>query len=499
MRGFLSLVLFALFVPAPSRASDWSDKLELSGYVSSDLRYIIEDDRGIPDGDGYRFQTNRNDINLRLDILPSERVRAVIDARLRFYGFQETETMGQLFRRDAIDPWSLHLDEAYVSIQGFLVDSLDLSLGRMVKTWGAADQFNPTDNISARDFSDPLDYASKIPNQMLELSANPTDWLSLSLVFVPVFKPAQLPTSAGLGFAVESDAQGCFQAAPIPPLGRGDLAELETLFTAIPACDLNFLDADMGLVLPEASLANSQVAVKAALQVWDIDLSFSYYYGRFAFPVAYTAVADVALSEERPGVFDVLYQAELMYPRMQVVGADFSWPMAWLFDVKLWGEIAVIFPEEVVFGLHAYQEGAQVVNQQAVNVPADPFIKATTGMDYTLAWGTYLNVQYVYGFFDEFNDAYGMHHYLVPAVEQKFFSDELRIRLAGAYDLVDDSATFFPELAWVLAPGVELSGGVLMLIGDTEPADPYDYASKSKFGQKAYGRNVAFIKAKGSF
>jgi len=501
--GALALAFVLGGAPARAGGSDW---LRFSGYVQSDLRYVIEDWRGDP-GDGYRFEMNRNDLDLRLEILPYERVQAVVDARLRFYGFDESARLDDLYRRDLIDPWSLHLDEAFVAVQGLGWDKLDLALGRMVRTWGTVDQFNPTDNLNARDFSDPLDYTAKIPNQMIELTAYPADWLTLTAVFVPVFKPSQLPPSGRFYFGVERDAGGCFRSAPVPPLAPSDVKELEGLFSAIDACSLNFADPLVVPLRPEVTIENSQAAFKAAFQVWEIDVSFSYYYGRFTFPVAYTAVADVNLNPTRPGVFDVAYTAEVIYPRMPVAGFDWSFPLSfsdWFewdtdFSLGFFGEVAVIFPEEVVFGLRAYQGGAQVVDKQAVNVASDPFVKASVAMDYTFAWGTYLNAMYVRGFFDEFNDLYGVHDYVVLALEQKWLSDSLSLRLAGALNVNDQSATTFPELKWIPYPGVELSGGVLWFVGDTEPADPYDYGSKSKFGMKATGRNVAFLKARGSW
>jgi len=500
----IGLFLLAL-VPAGSARAGLDDWLRFSGYVQSDVRYILEDTRGAEAGDGFRFDMNRNDLDLRLELLPTERVQAVLDTRFRFYGFNEAGKLTDLFRRDKVDPYDLYLDEAYVTVRGALWKKLDLSVGRMVKTWGTADQFNPTDNLSARDFSDPLDYTAKVPNQMVELVAYPATWLTLSATWVPVFKPSMLPPSAAMGFAVERDAAGCFKSAPIPPLAVSDVKELGELFTAIPACDLNFLDPTVRTVLPEANFTNSQVGVKAALQAWEIDFSLSYYYGRFSFPVAYTAVADVASTPS--GVFDVAYTAEVLYPRMQVLGADFTWPLDFTewFDLDddvsfgFFGEAALIFPEKVVFGLRALQDGNLVVDKSHVNVQPDPFVKATVGLDTTLPWGTYINAQYVRGFFDEFADTYGLHNYAVVALEQKWFDDELQIRVATAADLTDRSLNIYPQLTWVLTPGVEVAGGTFLFVGDTTPADPYDYASKSRFGQKAAGRSVAFVKVKGSW
>ena len=497
---FVALVCAA----TPARAAD-KDWLTFSGYLQSDLRYVIEDTRGATPGDGFRFEMNRNDLDLRLEILPNPRLQAVVDARFRFYGFNEAGRLTDLFRRAKVDPFDVLLDEAYVTVRGLGWKKLDLSVGRMVKTWGTADQFNPTDNLSARDFSDPLDYTRKVPNQMVELTAYPARWVTLSATWVPVFKPSQLPPSAALGFAVERTPQGCFKSAPIPPLAISDVQELGTLFTAIPACDLNFLDPAVHALTPPVNFANSQVGVKAAFQAWEIDFSLSYYYGRFSFPVAYTAVADVTSTPS--GKFDVAYTAEVLYPRMQVLGADFTWPLDFTewFDLDddvsfgFFGEAALIFPEKVVFGLRAIQDGALVVEKSHVNVQPDPFMKATVGLDTTLPWGTYLNAQYVRGFFDEFADLYGLHNYAVVALEQKWLDDELQIRVATAADLNDYSLNVYPQLTWVPVPGVELQGGTFLFLGDTAPADPYDYASKSRFGQKAAGRSVAFVRVKGSW
>jgi hypothetical protein len=107
-----------------------------------------------------------------------------------------------------------------------------------------------------------------------------------------------------------------------------------------------------------------------------------------------------------------------------------------------------------------------------------------------------MNFQYVRGFFDEFNDAYGIHNYLIPAIEMKFLDNALQFRLAGAWNLDDLSAAVFPQMTWIPAPSVEMTLGVWMNLGDTKPLDPESYAGRSKFGQKAAGRNVAYLKAK---
>ncbi|MBM4396872.1 MAG: hypothetical protein FJ087_14430 [Deltaproteobacteria bacterium] len=499
VRGRLLLFALALHAVAAAlatprdAAAGWADMVQLGGYLSSDIRYTIDDWRG-PRGSGTGWYMNRNEADFRLKLSPDPRVTGVVETKLRFYGFNNADDVGDLSDRAKVDPFDVRLEEAWVAVRP--APWMDIKVGRMIQSWGSVDMFNPTDNLNARDFSDPLDYASKVPNQMIELDFYPTNWLTLTAVWVPVFKPSMLPPSAVMGFAVEYDSQGCFAAAPTPPLGRADVDELFGYFGALDRCKLSFLPTEVRTVEPELDIANSQAAARAKFQIGDLDLSLSYYYGRFTFPIAYTAVAE--LVSDGPGTVqgktNVKYQAEVMYPRMQVAGLDFSYSAPWFFDVGFVGELAVIFPERVDFALLAKPLGDKVFS--SVNVPSTPFVKASAGLDYTFTKWLYVNAMYVRGFFDEFNDRFGLHNYTVLPTELKFFEDELQIRLAGALDCNDLSAVTYPQITWVAAPSLEFIAGVMLFIGDTKPADGFDYGSRSKFGQKAAGRDFVFFKTK---
>jgi hypothetical protein len=486
----------AFLAAAPARAAEWTDKMSLSGSAQSDLRFNVEDYRGAAPGDGYDFSMNRNDLNARLEVTPTEQVVGVVDARLRYFGFNRATQLTQTSDRDEVDPFSVQLDEAFVAVHGILHPALDLKVGRMVQTWGSADMFNPTDNLSARDFSDPLDYTRKVPNQMVQLDAYPTSWLTLTAVWVPLFKPSQLPDSAHFGFAVEKDSNGCLAAAPAPPLrNRADSERLAGLFGAINPCSLDFEDPEVRTVAPDNGIAESQAALRAKLQLGDLDVGLSYYYGRFSFPVAYTAAAFVNPSQET-GKMDVRYVAEVAYPRMQVAGLDFSYSAPWLNGAGIVGELAVIFPEQVIFGMRAYQGSNKLLEMSSVNVPSDPFVKSVLGIDYTFTSWLYVNAMWVHGFFDEFNDVYGLHDYAVVAPELKLFQDSVSIRGSTVYDITDGSSAVNPQLTWIVVPSVEVVGGAFVYGGSTHMGDPLDYASRSKFGSKAAGRSVAYLKTR---
>ncbi|MBM4371585.1 MAG: hypothetical protein FJ098_08020 [Deltaproteobacteria bacterium] len=491
-RVLVFCTLAALLVPQQAQA-DIEDWLRFSGHVESDIRFIVEDHRGVVPGDGYRFLMNRNELRLALRITPSENVAAVVDTRLRLDGFNRSAELGELIDRRKLDPFELYLDEAYLFVHGFFWEGMDFKAGRMIQNWGRSFLFNPTDNLNSRDLSDPLNYAGKVPNQMVEIDLYPSDWLDISLIWVPVFKPAQLPASALLGFAVENDAEGCFRQAPIPPLSPSQVGELEELFSAMDPCALNFVNPLVRTVNPGFRIENSQAAVKANLRAGPVDMSLSYYYGRFGFPVALDAAA---LVDQGPETIDVQYVAEVMYPRIHVAGFDFAYSAPWLWGMGFFGELGVYFPERVGFGLLAVVDGERTVEMTSVNVPTTPFVKASAGFDQSFTPWFYANVMYVRGFFDEFNDRYGIHNYLSLAPEFRLFDTELQIRLAAVWSLDDMSVTLNPRVNWIMFPGAELTLTGLIFIGDTEPEDPRDYGSKFKFGQKAAGRSVVSLKAK---
>jgi hypothetical protein len=481
-------------------AQSWTDMLRFSGYVDSEIRFIVDDDRGEVSGQGYEFQLNRNDVNFRLGIMPSDNVQAIIDTRFRYYGFNQAKELPQLIDRAKVDPYAIYLDEAYLQTRGLLWEGMDLRIGRLVQNWGAADQFNPTDNLNSRDFSDPLDPSRKVPNQMVELSLYPADWLEMTFVWVPVFKPAQLPPSAQLGFAVEYDRQGCFKSAPIPPLRNAQMVELVDYFGSLDECKMAFIDPSVRLHEPEPHISNSQAAARAKILLGPLDVSLSYYYGRFGFPIPYTAIAHATPRPEDSSATDIRYKAEVIYPRMHVAGLDFTYSADWLFGVGFMGEMAVIFPEEVIFGLRAFRGTKLEIDMANQVIAPKPFIKGTLGMDYTFTGWLYANVMWVHGFIDEFNDTYGLHDYLVGATDLKFFDTELAIRLAGVWDITQkETGSFAPEITWIVFPGAELKLAGMFFFGATKTPSRNDvalYQDKWKFGQKAAGRNVVSFKAK---
>jgi hypothetical protein len=232
---------------------------------------------------------------------------------------------------------------------------------------------------------------------------------------------------------------------------------------------------------------------------------------------------------------------QVMWPREDVLGADLAGQIEKLKGLGYWIEGAVTFPQQVTYGIyndmagmHAPitfrdenmqdSHGNEVFSQQVGSnayqrgtvIPSTPFVKLTAGFDYT--WNKYLysNFQYVYGFIDEFgagkqcfavSTTVGdqprcearIGHYLVVGSDIKLFSDQLLIRLFGAFKIPqigDDpdpnnqrpvfTAVIFPQIAWAVWDATELSVGSFIFLGDRW----------TKFGDPAAGASEIFVKAR---
>ncbi len=273
----------------------------------------------------------------------------------------------------------------------------------------------------------------------------------------------------------------------------------------------------------EPSIENSQVGVRISGRALNIDMAISYYYGRFGIPTPNWAI-------QKP---NGLVEVGVMWPRMQVLGFDFAGTIDKLGGMGWWVEGGVFFPQEITYGAYdglaagqwdpvtfarnpasGQYEGYSIgypEKDRAVVVPSTPFVKLTAGVDYSFNKKLYGNLQYVYGFIDEFgagrqfyarpNAALGdparaearIGHYLVAGADLKLFHDQLLFRFFGAFKIpqvgdVDPhfTAVLFPQVVWAVWDATELSLGSFVFLG---PSD-------SKFGDPAAGATELFLKAK---
>src|SRR5262249_35860781 len=134
-----------------------------------------------------------------------------------------------------------------------------------------ADKFSPTNNVNTLDLSDPLLFGKALANDMVRLDFNPWGDIIFTAIWVPIFRPAQLPRTAPLA-VTEPQRPAPVQADDI----RTTLGQLALLMPP--------KQVQVYTMLPEPSIENSQVGLRLAGRVLGIDASLSYYHGRWGIP-----------------------------------------------------------------------------------------------------------------------------------------------------------------------------------------------------------------------
>ena len=489
----LAFALATLVAPGASMAEDLTIKHTIS--VSSDIRLVVDRDRGLTDNEPIHFNWNRNSIDYKAEVFYGRNVRGVAHVRGILFGLHQIEKMSDLVDKRLTDPYRIDSDAAFIEIRNFLFDRFDLKFGRMIHTWGTADQFSPTDNINARDFEDPLRFGAKVPNQMA-IATYYLPWLegSIQAVWIPMFKPALLPASSTLGI------DDVYQ---MPVRDRSLKHGLIEEYHREKAQGASlFLDSDIRVDTPSTSLNNMSGGARLKLRPGGYDLSVSYFYGRHTFPVpkriyAYAGndvkTATGLRTEQRQFV-------DLIYPRFHVIGFDFAASLPWAANLGVWLDLAVYHPERVDTLLYTtnYRPGDPCAHpgtsgsdiRLVCSRNSDPwFFKMTAGMDYTFTSWLYANVQYLHGFDDEFGYEGKINDFLAAGVDMKFFSDVLLVRLFTLFNMSDLSAVVFPQIVLSKWDSTEISVGGIFNLGGPE----------TKFGMKAAGRDLVFTKVTYTF
>jgi hypothetical protein len=90
------------------------------------------------------------------------------------------------------------LREAYVDVP---TEAWDIRIGKQIIAWGRADRFNPTDNLTPRDFTllVPEVDEDRFGSLAAQATWHPTDTLSMIAIWLPDFEPNVLPPAAPPG------------------------------------------------------------------------------------------------------------------------------------------------------------------------------------------------------------------------------------------------------------------------------------------------------------
>ena len=452
LRRFLLFII--IFLSFPLRLSA---EVEFSGFIQLDKRVLREEN-------DQPFIGMYNTFRLESKAFLSEGASALASLDLRYYDFSNAESLSELSQREEINPLDFGLWEGYLELYGFLIDGLDLRLGKQRIVWGTADKLNQTDNLNPDDFSDLLDFGRKLPSTALLATYYLGDF-SLIGVWLPSLRPALLP-AGGIPFDVES------YGFPISE-------------------DINFTIEEYKIELPPKYLRNSMGAVKLAGNLFNIDFSLSYFYGYDDIPIP-EAVTITSIT----GIEEIETEVRLGFPKMQVIGVDLAGEV---FSIGFWAEGGMFLPEGIEVNVTAINPDLEVLikeflPKEIIALEDEPYFKYTLGMDYTFKGGFYLNAQWMHGFFTEAGED-NLQDYIMTFLEKKIFREEWKLRLGGGLnvkDFDDFSENYayivIPEISYYPADSVELTLGTFIMEGK----------ETTMFGQMK-DQDQIFLKARVSF
>ncbi len=380
-----------------------------------------------------------------------------ISYNIRFDGFSNSGTLftenkfpesGILSTPFSSEYFELNLYEANIMVSDFLIENLDLTIGKQRISWGTADKINVVDNLNPVDFAnfftfDP-DYSfEKRPQSALNFEYYIGDNSKLQFVYLLQHQISPLPygytllTKSGINvekIAVSKDWKN--------------------------------------------NIKDSNFALRFSTNLMNIDFGLSYYQGNISLPI----IKSITISPSP--------SAEFFYGKQKIIGIDLSTVIS---GASVWGEVAYIIPNKT----DGFIQIPIVLNNNFVGVRnisfrllEKGFFKYVLGGDYNFSHGFYLNLQFLHGFFDEFDytkdaenyfmkskgEFFGeLSNYIIPALEYKFHGEDYKIRLSGIIEISDKTSfVFTPQIEFRIADGLKISsGGFFVLSGDEE---------KTKFG-----------------
>jgi len=412
MRSFRTILIF-IFTTAfllSSRNTIIRADVFVNGSIQTDNRFYL---------DNGNIDYNQNTFSLKFEY-GSDNYHLFANPELKLTGVPDIDELSCLQSSENIFPKSLYLNEAYLDIYEFIIQNLDVRIGKQIIVWGKADKINPTSNICPDDFSDIFRFGEKLGVNSLLLNLYISDF-TLNMVYVPVFTPSLLPGGGIAEMAGISLGKNNYIQEPQNTIGK-----------------------------------SSQLGVKFNWFIFNYDFSLSYYYGRSTLPVIYK------VDYSSTGSIDSTHSK---FPKLQVIGFDFSGS---LFNMGLWGEAGLFIPEEVITSL--YIDKTKISEEKTIKNKA--YLRYIAGTDYTFTNGLYYNLQFVHGFDTEMGKD-NLNDYLIGRIEKSFLNDKIKILpvtlilTTNDWDNIGENygICYIPEIQYFPYDNLELDLGVSILGG----------------------------------
>ncbi|GAB4288597.1 MAG: hypothetical protein Kow0068_14310 [Marinilabiliales bacterium] len=376
------------------------NNLLISGKLMTDQRFLLKNNND--------WAWNENRLTLNLDKKVSNKSKFRSEIWLRNIGLPSIADMSDIYNKGIIDPYNIEIREANLKINDFLLKNLDLCVGRQFISWGTADKLNPTDNLNPLDMEDIIDFGRKRGTDAFNFQYYINNDFSLQGVYVPFFRPANLPVGI-FANVLNSNA-----------------ADNQTLQNTGYVVTMN---------MPQYNLGESSIAgFKFKGFEKGVDFSLSYIWGYEGLPVN---IKNTFVPVDT--IYDKMAYSEMSYFRTHIFGADLATDVA---GVGLWAEAALFMPENDVVMTNnltaLYPLSTQpVINKDTLLKKKEPYLKFIIGGDYFFRDGSYINLQYMHGFFHEMGNE-NLNDYFFVQYEKKFFNEKLKIAPVGGGLVIED-------------------------------------------------------------
>ncbi len=417
---------FVLIIWSNLANAQEENNVKLSGELITDQRFLLQEPND--------WVWNENRLTLKLNKKITGKSKFFGEVRMRNFGLPKYYSTADLYNIGIIEPFDIQLREAYIKITGFLSKNLDLKFGRQRIAWGTADKLNPTDNLNPYDFEDILDFGRHRGSDAISLDYYFNSNFSMHGVFIPFYKPANLPV--GIFSDILSET---------PELPNG----------------LTLMGMSDTLMIPEYNLSESSTAgFKIKGLAAGFDFSLSYVWGRDGLPIP---IYNTFIPVDITGGIEI--NSQLSFARTHIFGIDLAGSLG---GVGIWAEAAGFLPDtEIIMttDLSAlYPMSPVPVIQDSVLLKKELYTKFVIGADYHFSNGSYLNFQYMHGFIHERGNE-NLNDYFFLNYDIKLFENKLMIRpIAGGF-IVSDwedvknnySLIYIPEISFMATDDAEIS------------------------------------------
>ncbi|MBN2798993.1 MAG: hypothetical protein JXX28_07580 [Deltaproteobacteria bacterium] len=307
-------LLLALTLPA--RAGE----LHAGGEIGTHLRVGLRDCGGDPSGCPVLDYGDLATVTgrIRAEVGPRAEARASLTARL--HSGVPAAQLEDTAETSMVLHQSLRLREAVVDLREVGRPDLDVILGVQTLRWGTADGLHVVDRLNPWDLEDPLRLDARLPVPALQALLH-RGGLSLQAVWIPVSWPAVLPRQ-GVGLVPEAGDL-------LDPAGMG--AEFE---------DLSLRIAEARVTPPPRTLAGMGGGLRLAWAGPSVDAALVASAGRDSLP---QLDGELLLTGFQTSASRVDVTLPLRYPMVQALGAEARGELGW--EIGVWGELAVVFPE----------------------------------------------------------------------------------------------------------------------------------------------------------